>query len=341
MAPEVRPGPPGEGPDDEATTQVDGEWPVAPQYNVVPEAYVVEQLQEERGAVTIAAPPRRWAGAPAALFVVAMVALLVLAGAAAAWLVTRPESSSANAPPTPSHGATTTPQRGGGPTGPTSTAATTTDTTSSTNTTSSIAETIAVLDVVGLPAGEATRKLRQAHLDPTIRLVPSSLEAGTVLSERPSAGVNVDRGTTVELRVARRPAPTRVTVPRLVDSTAATAKSRLSTLGLHWSVTTRASDQPSGTVLAQSPVAGARVEKGTTIRLTVSSGPAQVSVPDVTGLDAARARSRLEDAGFEVSVVDQPTKDPDQDGVVLDQDPAAGTDADKGSTVTITVGRLS
>jgi serine/threonine-protein kinase len=61
----------------------------------------------------------------------------------------------------------------------------------------------------------------------------------------------------------------------------------------------------------------------------------------VTGLDADSARVKLENAGFDVAVVDQPTSDPDQDGVVVDQDPLGGTEADNGSTVTITVARLS
>jgi beta-lactam-binding protein with PASTA domain len=334
MAPELRPGPPGEEPGDQAITQADGEWPVAAQYNVVPEPDLAEQLVEERGAVTVAAPSRRWAGASVALVSVAVVALLVLVGAAAAWLVSKPDSSRASAPPARSHGAPP-PQRGGG-SGTTSTADSTTSTT-----TSSTVGSLAVPGVVGLRAEEAARRLRRAHLDLRIALVASSREAGTVLAQQPSGGEDVERGTTIELRVAKRATPVLVTAPRLLGSPASTAKSRLRALGLRWTVTMRASDQTRGTVVGQTPFAGRRVEKGATIRLTVSSGPAQVSVPDVTGLDEASARSRLEDAEFDVFVVDQPTSDPTQNGVVVDQDPAGGTNAANGSTVTITVGRLS
>jgi serine/threonine-protein kinase len=64
-------------------------------------------------------------------------------------------------------------------------------------------------------------------------------------------------------------------------------------------------------------------------------------VPDVTGLDEGAARSTLEGDGFRVAVVDEPTDDSSQDGVVVDQSPSGSTDARDGSTVTITVARFS
>jgi serine/threonine-protein kinase len=93
-------------------------------------------------------------------------------------------------------------------------------------------------------------------------------------------------------------------------------------------------------VLEQDPAPGSKVEKGVAVTLTVSSGPSEVVVPDVTGLDAASARAQLADAGFDVIAVDQPTSDPDEDGVVVDQSPESGSSATHGSTVTITVARV-
>jgi beta-lactam-binding protein with PASTA domain len=95
-----------------------------------------------------------------------------------------------------------------------------------------------------------------------------------------------------------------------------------------------------GTVLEQDPAPGPKVEKGVAVTLTVSSGPSELVVPDVTGLDAASARAQLADAAFEVTVLDQPTSDPDQDGVVVDQSPESGSSATTGSTVTITVAHV-
>ena len=74
--------------------------------------------------------------------------------------------------------------------------------------------------------------------------------------------------------------------------------------------------------------------------LTISTGPARVSVPDVVGLDEESARQELETAGFDVQVVDEPTEAVEEDGIVLDQDPAGGSSRPKGSVVTITVSRF-
>ena len=74
--------------------------------------------------------------------------------------------------------------------------------------------------------------------------------------------------------------------------------------------------------------------------LSISTGPAQLSVPDVVGLDEESARRELEAAGFEVQVVDEPTEVVEEDGIVLDQDPAGGSSRPKGSVVTITVSRF-
>jgi serine/threonine-protein kinase len=76
------------------------------------------------------------------------------------------------------------------------------------------------------------------------------------------------------------------------------------------------------------------------VRLTVSTGPAKVAVPDVTGLDEASARQELERAGFQVQVTDESVTDPAEDGVVLRQTPSGGADAEDGAVVRLVVGRL-
>ena len=60
----------------------------------------------------------------------------------------------------------------------------------------------------------------------------------------------------------------------------------------------------------------------------------------MTSQDEASAQQTLEQSGFTVDVQEQDTIDPNQDGIVLDQDPVGGTKAKPGTTVTITVGRL-
>jgi serine/threonine-protein kinase len=60
----------------------------------------------------------------------------------------------------------------------------------------------------------------------------------------------------------------------------------------------------------------------------------------VTNQDVDAATTALENAGFVVEIVPEDTDDPGLEGVVLSQDPSAGTEAKPGTTVTITVGQL-
>jgi beta-lactam-binding protein with PASTA domain len=61
----------------------------------------------------------------------------------------------------------------------------------------------------------------------------------------------------------------------------------------------------------------------------------------VVDLTEDEAQTELEDAGFEVRVRDQEVTDPAQDGIVLEQSPAADEERRQGSTVTIVVGRVA
>ncbi len=63
--------------------------------------------------------------------------------------------------------------------------------------------------------------------------------------------------------------------------------------------------------------------------------PESVLVPTVIGVDQTRAETTLRGAGFEVAVKSVPSDNPP--GTVTEQDPTAGSEADEGSTVTITV----
>jgi beta-lactam-binding protein with PASTA domain len=90
-----------------------------------------------------------------------------------------------------------------------------------------------------------------------------------------------------------------------------------------------------GIAIRTVPAAGEEVERGERVQLFVSSGPEQVEVPDVTGLSRDSAEDLLAKAGLEPAVVEKESEEPEDD--VISQDPAGGTEVDRGSTVTITV----
>jgi serine/threonine-protein kinase len=96
-------------------------------------------------------------------------------------------------------------------------------------------------------------------------------------------------------------------------------------------------------VLDQSPGAGAKVDPGTTVTLTVAKQPQQPQgpVPGVVGQQETQAIATLQNAGFDVDVRDQDVTDPTQVGIVQRQDPVANVVRPFGSKVTIFVGRLA
>ena len=80
-----------------------------------------------------------------------------------------------------------------------------------------------------------------------------------------------------------------------------------------------ASDKPSGTVTAQDPGSGTSLVEGATVRINYSTGPKQVAVPAVVGLDYSTALQQLQAAGFAVARTDVESDQPA--GVVVSQVP--------------------
>jgi serine/threonine-protein kinase len=216
-----------------------------------------------------------------------------------------------------------------------------------------------VPDVVGQSSADAQAALKQAGFAYTIVVVPSDQARGTVVSQAPSGGTTALQGSKVRLNVAAgsssgtgttpttgtgTTAAASVSVPRVVGLNQTVAQRRLQAVGLTSNVVYVASTQPAGRVVAQRPAPGTKVKRASRVRLNVSTGPnpqAVRSVPDVLGQDEATATAALQNADFVVEVIDQPTTDQTEDGLVLDEQPGGGARAPRGSVITIYVGRFS
>jgi beta-lactam-binding protein with PASTA domain/predicted Ser/Thr protein kinase len=194
--------------------------------------------------------------------------------------------------------------------------------------------------VQGLPADEAADRLREAGFKSEQRREFSdSVRSGRVIETTPPEGTSVRRGSTVTLVVSR--GKEKVAVPDVEGRSREEAERLLRDADLQPAVTEREdADADPGTVLEQDPAAGTRVAKGRTVDLVVAKAPADVPVPGVIDETEEDAVETLEDAGFEVDVEETPAETPDEDGIVLDQDPDPETPRPRGSEVTITVGRF-
>lgn len=96
-------------------------------------------------------------------------------------------------------------------------------------------------------------------------------------------------------------------------------------------------DVPKDYIIEQSVAPNEVVTYGTELVLTVSKGKEYVKIPDITDTNVDYAVSKLENAGFEVSVIEDPNDGSHEADSVCQVTPGVGEKAEKGSTVCIHV----
>ena len=138
--------------------------------------------------------------------------------------------------------------------------------------------------------------------------------------------------------------PSNVAVPDVIGKDVEVAKEILEDQGLEWDIDTVPSGAPRNQVVEQDPIptnrGGGKAEEGSTVTLSVSSGPAIVSVPPVAGLTEEEARKRLENAGFQVVVAER-FSDNVPRGLVIGTEPGVGTQLSTAQPVTLLVSKGS
>lgn len=112
----------------------------------------------------------------------------------------------------------------------------------------------------------------------TKRETNDSVGEGTVIRTEPSAGNQVEGGSTVILYVAKPSVDTSVIVPAVEGMDEGKARSELRALNLVTKVVEQASEQPAGTVLLQNPSAGTVTSINGVVILYVSTGVPEVVV---------------------------------------------------------------
>jgi serine/threonine-protein kinase len=196
----------------------------------------------------------------------------------------------------------------------------------------------AIPDVVGDRRRDAERRLRRAGFRvETEQAFSDEVSRGRVIETRPPARSMLERGSTVVLVVSR--GPEQVEVPDVTGLDRSAAEDRLRDRDLDVEVREEESDEEApDQVLRQDPQPGTSVERGATVTITVALEPSEEEVPDVVDRTASDAISELTGAGFRVDQRTESVDSPDEDGVVLQQDPPAGELRERGSQVVIVVG---
>jgi serine/threonine-protein kinase len=154
-----------------------------------------------------------------------------------------------------------------------------------------------------------------------------------VFKQTPAGGAQAAKGSVVSYVVSR--GTELVQIPDVSGKSQSSATSALQKAGFKVSVRDSTSDKVSkGSVISQNPPSGVSVAKGSTVTITVASGPATVAVPTVVGKTEADATAALQSAGFKVTVV---TEAGSGTLLVTKQEPIAGKKIAIGSTVIITI----
>lgn len=91
-------------------------------------------------------------------------------------------------------------------------------------------------------------------------------------------------------------------------------------------------DVVAGRVCKQDPEADSALEKGGKVNIVISRGVEKGSIPDLSGMTAEQAEKAIKDAGYTPQYAGNEASEADAD-TVSKQDPAAGKEADKGTTV--------
>lgn len=133
---------------------------------------------------------------------------------------------------------------------------------------------VKVPDVVGQTEREAATRLGQAGLKMSkAEEFSDSVAKGRVIRQAPSGGVELKKGSTVQVVISK--GPETVTVPDVVtgNPTEATARSKLTNAGFNVAVTYVLDPANDGKVIAQYPAAGTKAKKGSTVTITVGQAP--------------------------------------------------------------------
>jgi serine/threonine-protein kinase len=192
------------------------------------------------------------------------------------------------------------------------------------------ASTVTVPNVVHLKQREAVQRLNARGLIARSVTRPTSAEAGTVVDQDPNPGADVVKDTVVSLSVSTVQAKA---VPNVVGQREAAAVSALRAQGFQVHTTNVVSTKPSGTVIAQSPAAGARVGRGSTVTIRVSRG--LVTVPDTVGQSRDEAVAAARGARLQPKVFTVPSSQPK--GQVVAQKPLGGKRVPGGSALRLNV----
>ena len=204
-----------------------------------------------------------------------------------------------------------------------------------------VGDEITVPNVSNMSESEAQKALEDAGFEKITSdfAYSDSVAEGDVIGTMPAANARATKDTEIVMKVSK--GSEKKTVPNVVGQQDGDAQNAITAAGLTVGTVTYEyyDDVPKGQVVSQTVAGGKKVAPGTSVGLTISSGPKppeKVSVPPVTGISIEEARALLDGVGLKADIkYDSETVG--TVGQVIKCNPGVGTQVDEGSTVTLIV----
>ncbi|MFJ8788321.1 Stk1 family PASTA domain-containing Ser/Thr kinase [Streptomyces sp. NPDC102462] len=197
---------------------------------------------------------------------------------------------------------------------------------------------VAVPNVINKDVDTATQQLEDKGFKVKTTETESQQTEGTVLSQNPDPGTELEKASTVTLEVAKEVAKS--TVPDVVGRTCDEAKAQMTAGNLVGNcVETPVTDaSQDGKVISTDPQANQQVDKNSQVTITVGKLQKQkTAVPDVRGRTVAEARQLLNAQGF-TNIQFAGGSDQSDNARVVAQDPKENQQVDDpaGTQITLT-----
>ncbi len=203
-------------------------------------------------------------------------------------------------------------------------------------------KTVDVPDVLGMTEEKAAEELDKYGLKYKLGIpaISDEYDEGEVVSTDPEAGKSVKKGYTVTLVLSRGSDSETLKTPTFVGKKLKDAETLLESYDLNkGSITYEASDMPEGYIVSQDPEPGTEIKSGDKVSFVVSQGSQDesgIEVPNLKGKTENEAKKALEALGLKLGKVTTEHSDADE-GLVIAQTKSAGSSAESGDSVGITV----
>jgi len=200
--------------------------------------------------------------------------------------------------------------------------------------------TVAMPNVVGIKAAKAQQLLGQHGIGIRVEdRLYSSLPVDAVVRQSPQAGMEVKVGQNAHVVLSL--GPQKVTIPDVDNKSVRAAQIEMLRDGLQLGEVSSAHlpDYPEDMVIEQDPAAGGSDVTSPHVDLLVSLGPAPPAyvMPELIGMPAAEAESKLNAAGLKVAKLTPATVPNAVHGAVIDQTPPRGQRVDSTTPIELQV----